>query len=71
MSGRDCVANQCFGPILCFLLAHLVRGHRRVAGGEVPPRHVRTRYVVQEAADSSPTDHTVQAIIDLGFNRDS
>jgi hypothetical protein len=43
MLGRDCVANQRFGPVLRLLLACLVRGHRRVTGGEVSPRHVRTR----------------------------
>jgi hypothetical protein len=64
------VPGQVFNPFRGIALALLVGGHRLVAFGQVARQHVRSRGVIQKAADPAPPDDAVQARVNLVIDGD-
>src|SRR5205807_8896086 len=64
------VRGQVFDPFRSFALALLVGGHRLVAFGQISLQHVRTREIVQKAADPAPPDYAVQVGVNLVIDGD-
>jgi len=57
------VGNQAFGPSLCLLFALFIQGHFLVGGIQILRQNMRLDGFLQEGADMTASDASVQPVI--------